>query len=267
MVLLWFLSNTTVVLGGRILPPDIAYEALIEVLANRQQTPSYQPTFGSEIARTAVAQFLSNSYDCHLEANPDRNWEIDLKHLESLIDKQTKAVIINNPSNPCGSVYSAQHLQDIIAVCERNRIPIIADEIYADMVFDETGFFYLGTLSENVPILSCGGISKTHSCPGWRLGWIAIHDRHCIFQESVKQGLINLTTVVLGPSSIIQAALPRILAETPQSYFHSNLTLFAIFGAPNYIRFVLSVPCEIAAEACKRLIEFCKVHVANREVI
>ena len=59
---------------------------------------------------------------------------MNLTHLESLADSRTRAVLINNPSNPCGAVYTEEHLRDIIHVCERNHLPIIADEIYADMV-------------------------------------------------------------------------------------------------------------------------------------
>jgi len=50
--------------------------------------------------------------------------------MESLIDRNTAAIIVNNPSNPCGSVYSEKHLRAILAVAERHFLPIIADEIY-----------------------------------------------------------------------------------------------------------------------------------------
>ena len=50
------------------------------------------------------------------------------------IDKDTAAIIVTNPSNPCGSVFSRKHLQDIIDLAERHQLPIIADEIYAGMV-------------------------------------------------------------------------------------------------------------------------------------
>jgi tyrosine aminotransferase len=118
-----------------------------------------------------------------------------LTHLESLVDSRTRAVLVNNPSNPCGAVYTEEHLRDIIHACERHHLPIIADEIYADMVriisiknslnivyflkvFSNNTFYFLGILSENVPVLSCGGISKRFICPGWRVGWIVLHDRN-----------------------------------------------------------------------------------------
>ena len=65
---------------------------------------------------------------------PERSWEIDLEDLERQIDDNTAALFLNNPSNPCGSVYSRQHLLDILAVAEKHRLPIISDEVYDGMV-------------------------------------------------------------------------------------------------------------------------------------
>ena len=59
---------------------------------------------------------------------------MDLSDLEKQLDSNVAAIVVNNPSNPCGSVYSRQHLLDILAVAEKHKVPIIADEVYADMV-------------------------------------------------------------------------------------------------------------------------------------
>jgi tyrosine aminotransferase len=59
---------------------------------------------------------------------------VDTAHLEQQIDASTAALVINNPSNPCGSVYSRQHLRDILNVAHSKFVPIIADEIYEHMV-------------------------------------------------------------------------------------------------------------------------------------
>ncbi|KAJ1553415.1 hypothetical protein HK096_007933, partial [Nowakowskiella sp. JEL0078] len=98
---------------------------------------------------------------------PERSWEIDLEHLESLIDDNTAALVVINPSNPCGSVYSKNHLLAIISsIAEKYKIPIVADEIYADMVFKGFEFHPMATLTETVPILSVGGVSKRYLVPG-----------------------------------------------------------------------------------------------------
>jgi len=108
----------------------------------------------------------------------EQNWKIDIDHLESLIDSKTAAIIYNNPSNPCGSVYSEDHIEEVLRIAEKYRIPIIADEIYEDMIFSESKFFSIASLTREVPVLSCSGISKSFLLPGYRCGWIIIHDRH-----------------------------------------------------------------------------------------
>lgn len=163
----------------------------------------------------------------HYRLVPERSWEADVAHMESLIDERTRAILVNNPSNPCGSVYSEAHLRDIIAVAERHGLPIIADEIYGNLVFPSTGaaFHPMAALSDNVPILSTSGIAKEFLVPGWRVGWVAIHDRHGAFAD-VRAGLFSLSQLLLGANSLIAAALPAILSPEPGSSDADELAAF-----------------------------------------
>ncbi|XP_065915330.1 tyrosine aminotransferase-like isoform X2 [Dysidea avara] len=161
----------------------------------------------------------------HYDLVPDRQWEIDLDHLEQLIDANTVSIVVTNPSNPCGSVYSKKHLLDILAVAERHFLPIIGDEIYDGMVFKGQQFYSLASLSKNVPILSCGGIAKRYLVPGWRVGWILIYDKNETFKKEIFPCLLSTTRKILGPSTILQAALPDILAKVPQSYFKNTMNV------------------------------------------
>lgn len=169
-------------------------------------------------------------------------------HLKSLIDDKTKAILVNNPSNPCGSVYSKvslaehitplhisysynvkqPHLEDILALAESNKIPIIAvcmrasianflnnhlivfiglqDEIYGDMVFGCNVFYPMATLSKTVPIIAVGGLAKQFLVPGWRVGWIIVHDRNHILRD-VRTAYSRLSLNILGANSLIQVKL------------------------------------------------------------
>lgn len=80
-----------------------------------------------------MTKTVNNSWFC-LWLKPNSNWEVDLLDLESQVDSNTAAIVVNNPSNPCGSVYSREHLEEILEVAEDNYVPIIADEIYAHFV-------------------------------------------------------------------------------------------------------------------------------------
>ena len=136
---------------------------------------------------------------------PERGWEVDTMHLEQQIDASTAALVVSNPSNPCGSVYSRQHLRDILQVARAKFVPVIADEIYEHMVsmpnaptrlhgeprqtidsepkeeffiwtsdtaerlvsnlfhfhvFPGQTFHPLASVSDDVPILACSGITK-----------------------------------------------------------------------------------------------------------
>ncbi|XP_018330817.1 tyrosine aminotransferase [Agrilus planipennis] len=153
---------------------------------------------------------------------PEANWEIDLNHMESQIDEDTAAIIINNPSNPCGSIFDYNHLKDILDVAEKYKIPIIADEIYERLVFPGNVFVSATSVSSQVPMLVCGGLAKRFLVPGWRMGWIAIHDPIGAFENEIRTGLCSLSQKIIGSNTIVQGALPRILECTPQT-FHDGL--------------------------------------------
>lgn len=80
----------------------------------------------------------------NLNFQPEYGWNIDIEDLKLQIDDNTAAIIINNPSNPCGSVFSRDHLCDVLDVAAKYHVPIIADEIYEHMVLY---FFFTAALS------------------------------------------------------------------------------------------------------------------------
>ncbi|XP_043681568.1 tyrosine aminotransferase isoform X2 [Vespula pensylvanica] len=150
---------------------------------------------------------------------PERSWEIDLDDLETKIDESTAAIVINNPSNPCGSVFSRNHILDILNIAARYYVPIIADEIYEHMVFPGRTFHSLASLSSEVPILLCSGLGKRFLVPGWRMGWIIIHDKQNVLEGEIRKGLQCLSQRIIGSNTLIQGALPAILRNTPEKFY------------------------------------------------
>ncbi|XP_029009970.1 tyrosine aminotransferase [Betta splendens] len=155
---------------------------------------------------------------------PEKSWEVDLQHMESLIDERTSCLIVTNPSNPCGSVFSRDHVQKILKVASKHCVPILADEIYSDMVFPGCSCPSIASLSSDVPILSCGGLAKRWLVPGWRMGWILIHDRNDVLGSEIRQGLVKLSQRILGACTIVQGALENILNNTPQSFYSKTIS-------------------------------------------
>mmetsp|Transcript_25546 Transcript_25546/g.33261 ORF Transcript_25546/g.33261 Transcript_25546/m.33261 type:complete len:426 (-) Transcript_25546:253-1530(-) len=141
---------------------------------------------------------------------PSRGWEMDIDALEALIDDKTKAIVINNPSNPCGSLFSDQNLKDLLAIAEKYKLIIISDEIYGKMVFSGETFTPIASLTTRVPILTVSGMAKMLVVPGWRVGWLMIHDPsgHC---SELRSGIANLSQIILGANTISMGALEEIL--------------------------------------------------------
>lgn len=80
----------------------------------------------------------------------------------------------------------------------------------------------MATLTSTVPVLAVGGLAKKWLVPGWRVGWIMIHDRNSAFKE-INEGLHQLAQIILGPNSLIQAAIPDILEKTPVSFYQETI--------------------------------------------
>lgn len=109
------------------------------------------------------------------------------------------------------------------------------------MVFPDRTYHSLASLSTKVPILSCSGLTKRFLAPGWRLGWLIIHDRQNIFGEEIREGLRRLSQRIMGSNTLVQGALPAILRNTPQTFFddvihqlyaHSKLVYDCLDSAP-----------------------------------
>jgi tyrosine aminotransferase len=160
----------------------------------------------------------TKSYRCL----PEKSWEIDLEHMESLIDANTCAIVVTNPSNPCGSNFSLAHVAEIVAVAERCKVPIIADEIYADMVYSGADFTSISAIESNVPVLACGGLAKRWLVPGWRVGWVLVRDKNGVLAKEVKPALVNLSQLILGACTPVQAAIPAILKDTSETFYATN---------------------------------------------
>lgn len=151
-----------------------------------------------------------------------KNFEVDLENLEAQIDENTKAIVVNNVGNPCGNVFSRQHMLDIISIAERNGLVLISDDIYEHFVFPGVEYYSFASLSKNVPILSCSGLTKRFIMPGIRLGWLVVHD-HGDALKDIRKGLSQLLGRNFGPNRSIQLALPEILTTVPQSFFDETV--------------------------------------------
>ena len=108
-------------------------------------------------------------------AGEDQGFKATGDQIKAAITEKTKCVIINNPSNPTGALYSKQELQEIADICVENDLYIISDEIYYQLIYDNAEFVSIASLGKDVydHTIIINGVSKSYAMTGWRIGYVA----------------------------------------------------------------------------------------------
>ena len=128
-------------------------------------TPTY-PLYTAVLAKIGARAV-------YYRTDPGRGWQPDVDHIARLVTTRTRALVVIDPNNPTGSVYSDAIRRQLIAVAEKAGIPILADEVYSDVAFGGPTPL-LGSLAPDAPIISFSSLSKAYLAPGWRTGWIVV---------------------------------------------------------------------------------------------
>ena len=103
----------------------------------------------------------------------ENNYQIDMEELESKITDRTKMIVIVNPSNPTGGVLSRETLEKLSQLAIKNDLLVVADEIYSQLVYDDTKHVSIASLpGMKERTITLGGFSKAYSMTGWRLGYM-----------------------------------------------------------------------------------------------
>ncbi|KAF5744087.1 hypothetical protein HS088_TW08G00680 [Tripterygium wilfordii] len=181
-----------------------------------------KPGFPYYEARAAVSHLEAR----HFNLLPESGWEVDLEAVEALADENTVAMVIINPGNPCGNVYSYEHLKKIAETARRLGVLVIADEVYSHLAFGSNPFVPMGTFGSISPVLTLGSISKRWIVPGWRLGWLVTSDPNGILQKSgIVESIKGALNVTADPVTFIQRAVPQILENTKPDFFSKIIGL------------------------------------------
>ncbi|MCP5334254.1 MAG: pyridoxal phosphate-dependent aminotransferase [Oceanospirillaceae bacterium] len=120
------------------------------------------------------AASLAGGTPVHYRCDEQSDWFPDVADIRSKITKNTKAIVIINPNNPTGAVYSKEVLLDILQVARENNLVVFSDEIYDKILFDEAQHISTASLAEDLLVVTFNGLSKAYRLAGFRSGWIAV---------------------------------------------------------------------------------------------
>ncbi len=189
---------------------DSALTALVNP-GDNVLTPSPEyPLYGAVLAKLMAEP---NAYDL----DEENGWQPDLADLERRINPRTRAILLINPNNPTGAVYSRAVLLKIADLARRHSLLILADEIYDKLIIDDgVQHHSIATLAPDIPILTFNGLSKAYLVPGWRIGWcIATGPKQAL--ENYLESTYKLLRARLSAPHPFQYAIKPAL-EGPQDH-------------------------------------------------
>lgn len=143
-------------------------------------------------------------------------WAPDLDSIEAAVTPRTRAIVVINPNNPTGAVYTRKTLEGIVEIARRHRLVILADEIYDHLILDAEPHVTLAALAPDLPVVTFKGLSKVYLAPGWRVGWAVVSGPDDALRDYVT-ALHQLLRSRLSGNNPMQYAI-RPALEGPQDH-------------------------------------------------
>lgn len=155
--------------------------------------------------------FLAGGKVRYYQCDENNNWQPDIESIKSAITPNTKAILVINPNNPTGVVYSKEVLSEIINIARENKLAVISDEIYDRLVIEGEPHIPTASLADDVTVITMNGLSKSHCICGLRCGWLCVSGSE---KEIIKEALVNIASVRLCSNALMQLVIPDALNDT-----------------------------------------------------
>ena len=129
---------------------------------------------------------LAGGKAVHYLCDEQSDWFPDIEDIRSKVTSKTRAIVVINPNNPTGAVYSEDLLKQLVQIAQENQLVIFADEIYSKIVYDGAEYIPMARLAHDVLCVSFNGLSKTYRLAGFRSGWLIFSGAKHLAREYIK---------------------------------------------------------------------------------
>ena len=157
-----------------------------------------------------AAVSLSGGRPVHYRCDEEADWFPDINDIRNKISDRTRALVLINPNNPTGAVYSKELLEEIIKLAREHELILYADEIYDKILYDDAKHVPLASLCDDLLMLTFNGLSKTYRLAGFRSGWMYISGDKSQARDYIE-GLEVLTNMRLCSNVPAQLAIQTAL--------------------------------------------------------
>ncbi|AZA08364.1 pyridoxal phosphate-dependent aminotransferase [Corynebacterium pseudopelargi] len=121
-----------------------------------------------------AATSLAGGKPVHYLCDEEDDWNPSIEDIKSKVNENTKAIVVINPNNPTGAVYSREVLQQIVDIAREHDLLILADEIYDRILYDDAEHISIATLAPDLLCITYNGLSKAYRVAGYRAGWMVV---------------------------------------------------------------------------------------------
>ena len=131
---------------------------------------------------------LSGGVPIYVNTKKENDYKYTIEELNKVVTKKTKAILLNSPNNPTGSIYSREELLDIANFAKENDLIIISDEIYEKLIYDNKQHISIASLNEDAynRTIVINGLSKTYAMTGWRVGYCACSEKMAKLMTAIQ---------------------------------------------------------------------------------
>ncbi len=165
---------------------------------------------------------LSGGTPVHYRCDEQNGWDPDLADIEAKITPNTQALVVINPNNPTGAVYSEATVKGLVDIARRHELVIFSDEIYEKILFDDAKHLHTAAYSgDDVLCLTFSGLSKAYRVCGYRAGWVMVSGPQHL-AENFLEGLTLLANMRMCPNVPAQHAIQTALGgyQSINEYIH-----------------------------------------------
>ncbi len=155
--------------------------------------------------------YLNGAVPVFYRCAPELDWAPDTADIRAKITDKTRAILLINPNNPTGAVYSDQVLSSIADIARTFRLAVISDEIYDRLTLDGLDVTSFAAIAPDVPTVTLNGLSKSHIVCGFRCGWMAFSGEGW---DEVKQGVMKMAAMRLCGNALTQLVIPAAMADS-----------------------------------------------------
>jgi len=121
-----------------------------------------------------AATILNGGKPVHYPCSSSNNFSPNIEDIKKLITNKTRAIVLINPNNPTGSVYTKETIKSICDLCRETGVLLLADEIYDHMTYEDNEFIPASLIDQELPIITYSGLSKVYRACGYRVGWLSL---------------------------------------------------------------------------------------------